>query len=97
MARKPLYVSRPGLRRDRGRYVGAQHLGATACAKRVASPVGVYWDDELGMIHSPEYIEVADSNEPEFEFIGLYDHDGDPLYREYERLPIGMHHHHDLD
>jgi intein/homing endonuclease len=92
MASKPVYVARPGLRSNGCRHGRSQHLGQATSSKQLADPVSVYWDDEVGMIHSPEWIEVSDKSEPELEFIGLYDHDGDPLYRVNETVPIGFHH-----
>jgi len=92
MASKPVYVARHSLRRNGSGHGRAQHLGQAQGRKQLAAPVGVYWDDEVGMIHAPEFIEVCDSSEPDLEFIGLYDHDGDPLYRVNETVPIGFHH-----
>ena len=98
MASVPVYIARRRLRDDRGAYGRAQQVGQRTLRKQLARPVAVYYDHEVDdMIHNPEYIEVSDSAEEGDTFIGLFDHEGEPLYRLSDRIPMGFHHRDDID
>ena len=93
---KPVYVARPGLRRGRCQHGSLDRTLQRTRHQQLAAPVRSgedewFYDDFAAEMHTS--IIVHEDDEPEEgTFIGLYDADGDPLYRQSERIPLGFHH-----